>query len=182
MSPKKISDSDVDEAIQNIRDRMAEFKDIDRPSKKGDYVKIEYVSVIVDGEQKTDIRNPEHPIEIGADKQLKDFDKGLKGHSAGDIVDISVKFPKDYSQANVAGKNVEFQVKIVSVQEKILPPIDEDFLKKLGDIQDEPALRESVLKNLESELEWMQLQEESNEKEIIDLQQELHDKVRKFDE
>lgn len=150
-SPKKIKDSDVEDAVKNIVDRMSEFKDIERPIAKGDYVKFEYLSVIVDGERKSDVRNPNYPIEVGAEKQLKDFDKGLIGHAAGDIVDISTKFPKDYSEADVAGKNVEFQVKIVSVQEKISPDIDEEFLKKLGNFSDEAAFREQVLKNLEQE-------------------------------
>jgi trigger factor len=151
LSPKKIQDSDVDEAFQNIRDRMAEYKDIDRPTQKGDFVKIEYLSVIVEGERKNDIRNPQYPVEIGAEKQLKDFDKGLTGHSAGEIVDISVKFPKDYAQEDVAGKTVEFQVKLVAVQEKILPEINEEFLKKIGNFADEATFREHLKANLESE-------------------------------
>jgi trigger factor len=151
MSPKKIDDSDVEDAVKNIMDRMAEYKDIDRPSKKGDYVKIEYLSVIVDGERKNDIRNPQYPVELGAEKQFKDFDKGLTGHSAGEIVDISVKFPKDYPETDVAGKTVEFQVKIVAVQEKILPEINEEFLKKVGNFSDEAAFRANLKSSLENE-------------------------------
>jgi trigger factor len=151
MSPKKVQDSDVDDAFKNILDRTAEFKDIDRPSKKGDYVKIEYLSVIVDGERKSEFKNPQYPIEIGAEKQFKEFDKGLTGHSAGEIVDISVKFPKDYAQEDVAGKTVEFQVKIVAVQEKILPEVNEEFLKKMGNFADEAAFKEHLKTSLENE-------------------------------
>lgn len=168
MSPKKIKDSDVDDALKNIRDRMAEYKDIDRPSQKGDFVKIEYLSVIVEGERKNDIRNPQYPVELGAEKQLKDFDKGLIGHAAGEIVDVSVKFPKDYAQEDVAGKTVEFQVKIVAVQEKILPEIDEEFLKKMGNFADEATFLAHLKTSLENEA-VKRAKEEAHEQAISTL-------------
>lgn len=150
-SPKKIKDSDVDEAVKGLQDRFAEFKDIDREAKKGDFIKVEYLKVSIDGEERKDIKNPEYPVELGSENRIKDFDKGIIGHSAGETVDITVKFPKDYQDANIAGKTGDFQVKILSVQEKQLPEINEEFLKKLGNFADENALRDSIRKNLEDE-------------------------------
>lgn len=151
VSTKKIKDSDVDDAVKNLRERFAEFKDIDHPSQKGDYVKIEYLNVVVDGEERKEIQNPAYPIELGGDNKVKDFDKGLTGHSAGEIVDLDIKFPKDYAETDVAGKTVQFKIKIVAVQEKILPEINEDFLKKIGNFKDEDAFRVDLKANLEQE-------------------------------
>jgi trigger factor len=132
---------------------MATLTDVDRPAKNGDFLTIEYVSAVIDGEARTDFTNPRYPIELGAGK-LKDFDKGFVGHSAGETVEIRAKFPKDYTENSMAGKSGEFQIKLVKVQEKILPEMNEDFFRKLGDFSNEEALRERILKDLgEKELD-----------------------------
>jgi len=150
VAPKKIKESDIDSAVKGLQERMAEFRDVDRPTKKGDYVKLEYQTVAIDGQVRTDVKNPNYPVELGAEHRIKDFDKGLLGHSAGETVDISVKFPKDYADKEIAGKAGEFSIKIVSVQEKVLPEVD-SFLKKIGDFENEEALRAHMGKQLEAE-------------------------------
>jgi len=150
VSPKKIKESDIDVAVKSLQERMAEFKDVDRPTKKGDYVRLEYQKVVVEGQERTDVRNPDYPVELGAEHRIKDFDKGLIGHNVGEIVDISMKFPKDYAEKEVAGKSGEFTIKITSVQEKILPEVS-TFLKKIGDFENEEALRAKLGKQLEDE-------------------------------
>ena len=148
--PKKLKDEDVDKAVKDLQERFAEFKDIDRPSKKGDYIRLEYKKVVIDGQERTDVKNPKYPVELGAEHRLKDFDKGLIGHDAGETVDLSVKFPKDYSDKEVAGKEGEFSITINAVQEKILPEIG-TFLKQLGNFENEEALRVDLRKRLEGD-------------------------------
>ena len=153
VAPKKIKDGDVDDAIKGLQERFAEFKDVDHAAKKGDYLRFEYLKVTIDGVERPEVKNPTYPIEIGGENKLKDFDKGLIGHSAGETVDIEVKFPKDYSETDVAGKTGQFQIKITAVQEKILPAVNEEFMKKMGNYSDEATFRANVKENLEKEEE-----------------------------
>jgi trigger factor len=149
-APQKIKDSDIDEAVKNIQERFAEFKDIDRASKKGDYVRLEYLKVMLDGQERNDVKNPSYPVELGAEHRIKDFDKGLIGHTAGETVELSIKFPGDYADKEVAGTKGEFTIKITAVQEKIIPEV-ESFLKKLGDFENEEALRTQLRKQMETD-------------------------------
>lgn len=151
VAAKKIKDSDVDDAIKGLQERFAEFKDVDHVAKKGDYLRFEYIKVVIDGVERPEVQNPTYPIEIGGESKIKDFDKGLIGHGVGEIVDVEVKFPKDYSEADVAGKSGEFKVKITAVQEKTLPAVNEEFMKKMGNFSDETAFRANVKENLEKE-------------------------------
>lgn len=151
VATKKIKENDIDDALKNLVERFATYNDIDRPAKKGDYVKIEYQKVAIDGEERSDIKNPEYPVEVGGENSLKEFHKGVIGHSAGEVVDLTIKFPKDYAESNVAGKTGEFTIKILSVQEKVLPEVNEDFLKKLGNFSDENALREKMRIDMEND-------------------------------
>lgn len=149
--PKKIKDADVDKMVADIKERFAEFKDIEGKIKKGDFIRIEYQKVLIDGVERTEIKNPEYPVQVGGDDRIKEFDAALIGHSAGDVVEIKVNFPKDYADSNIAGKAGEFTVKVTAVQEKILPEINEEFLKKLGSFENEEDFRKKLFSNLEQE-------------------------------
>lgn len=146
--PKKVKRSHVDEAVEDLRGRLAEFKDVDRPAEKGDYVSIDYVKVVIDGEEKKGVNAPNYPIELGAGK-IKEFDKQIQNHKVGETVAVSMKFPGDYSDGELAGKKGELAVSIKKVQERILPEINEEFLKKLGEFASEDALREKIQTDLE---------------------------------
>jgi trigger factor len=149
-SPRKIKDDDIDKALEEIRERNAQFKDVDRASKKGDFVTIEYDKVIIDGTQRQDFKNPTYPVELGKG-QLKEFDKGMTGHKAGEVVEITLDFPKDFSEPQVAGKEGNFTVTIKKVSEKVLPEFDSELLKKLGDFQTIDNLKERIRKDLETQ-------------------------------
>ncbi len=150
VSQKKIKDSDVDTALNDFKERMAELKDVDRPSEKGDFVSVEYLDATVDGEPKEDLKSPQQPIEIGKGT-LKDFDKGLSGLSKDQESDLSVKFPKDYHDKDVAGKTANLKIKVNKVQEKVLPEVNEEFCRKVGNCANEDALRDAIKADLEAQ-------------------------------
>ena len=149
--PEEIKDSDVEESLRNLRERLAEFKDAGRPAQKGDYVKLEYLKVIIDGQERNDISFPKYPVELGAQNRIEDFDEGIFGHSVDETIDLKIKFPDDYADTQVAGKDGEFQIKILSVQQKVLPEINEEFLQKMGNFKSESDLREHIKQSLEQE-------------------------------
>jgi trigger factor len=148
ITPQKVKPADVDTVVEDLRNRFAAFSDVERESKKGDYITIEYTRVVVDGEERKDLKNPQYPIELGS-SALKDFDKGLFGRRAGETAELSVKFPKDYGDQALAGKQAEITVAVKKVQEKNLPEINSDFLKKAGDFESIAALRERIQADLE---------------------------------
>ncbi|MCL2182147.1 MAG: trigger factor [Chitinispirillia bacterium] len=151
--PQKVKDSDVDGNFNHFVERFAEFKDVDRAARKGDHVRVEYASVVIDGSERSDLKNhnPGYPIEIGAEGGMKEFDKGLTGVKAGDEVEISVTFPKDYADTGAAGKDGVFAVKVLSVQEKHLPELTPEFIKKFGDFDTVDALKAEMRKGMEDE-------------------------------
>jgi trigger factor len=153
--PAKVKDADVDEAFSRLLDRFAEFKEVGRPAKKGDFVRVEYRRVAIDGAERPDLKNhnPNYPIELGGEGVFKEFDKGLTGRSAGDEVEISVKFPKDYGDQSAAGKTGEFSVAVLEVQEKRLPEANEEFLKKLGSFDSVEALKGDIRRGMEQDEE-----------------------------
>lgn len=146
--PEKIRSGDVDKSIESLRQRFATFNDVARPAKKGDYVMFKYQKVTIDGAERADISSPTYPVEVGT-STIKGFDKAVVGASAGQTVDADIQFPRDYPDTDIANKKGEFSLLIDKVQEQVLPELNEEFLKKLGDFKDEAALRERITKDME---------------------------------
>jgi len=149
--PVKVTDAMVDDAFNGYIDRYADFEDVSRPAKKGDFLRIRYKSVAIDGAERPDLKDhcPEYPIELGGEGVFKEFDKGLSGKSAGDEAKIDVKFPKDYADTGVAGKSGEFSVEVLSVQEKHPPEFNEAFMEKIGGVTAE-KLKEEIRASIEA--------------------------------
>ncbi len=163
-SLKKIKSGDVDKAIEDLQQRLAEYNEVDRPIAKGDLATIEYRKVEIEGEEQSDFKSPNYPIEVGESK-LKEFDKELTGKKAGETVEVTVKFPKSYGNETVAGKTGLFVIDIKKVQEKKLPELNDEFAKKLGEFESLDQLRSRVQEDLEKQ-ELERAKNEAHEKAI----------------
>jgi trigger factor len=149
-SSRKIKDDDVEKTLEDLRERNAQFSDVDRDSKKGDFITIEYTKVFIDGVERKDFKNPTYPFELGKNR-LKEFDKELAGRHAGEIVEVSLRFPKDFTESQLSGKEGVFSVKITKVAEKKLPEFNDELLKKLGNFKSIEDLKQQILKDLEAQ-------------------------------
>jgi trigger factor len=78
----------------------------------------------------------------------------LIGAVAGEQREIGVDFPSDYRAAELAGKHASFKVSVKSVEEPVVPELDEEFCKAFGVTEGGiPKLREEVAANMHRELE-----------------------------
>lgn len=125
----QVAFTDVEKAIVRLRKRHAEWIEIDRKAQEGDRLTIDFEGKIDDalfeGGSAQDFT-----LELGEGGFIPGFEAGLIGHGPGDEVDLALTFPKDYHQQNIAGKLVNFHVKIHKVSEPILPELDDAFAKR----------------------------------------------------
>ena len=127
-----VSDADVDEKISQNLEKSATFKEVKRKSQNGDLVNVDYTGKI-DGEKFDGGSCQGADIEIGsntyiqANEDYKGFEEQLIGHKAGEKFKIKVKFPSDYS-VELSNKVAEFTIKMNSVNEKIIPQFDDDWV------------------------------------------------------
>jgi len=146
-----ISDADCDDMIENLRQQKGTWKEVDRASKEGDRVVVDFDGTLK-GEPITGGKGTEVPVILGQGQMLPDFEKGLAGANAGDEKTFKVKFPKDYQAEELAGKKVDFTAKVHRVEEMELPPLDDDFAMLYGVSEGGLAqLRKDVFENMERE-------------------------------
>lgn len=154
----EVSKKEVSETIDQILKNFAEKKKVDRESKDGDEVIIDFLGK-KDGVAFDGGKAEKFPLELGSKSFIPGFEEGLIGKKAGDEISLDLEFPKDYHAKDLAGAKVVFEVKIHEVRENTLPEINKDFLSKLGEFK----TKEEFEKQIEEDLKT-QKQAESDEK------------------
>jgi trigger factor len=144
----EVTDKDVDGEIEKIRNNFATMKDVtDRPSQKGDYLVADIEGTVDEKAYDGSTQNG-YFLEIGSDSFLPGFDEHLTGLKKGETKEFTLDIPQGNANKQICGKTVKFNLLIKEVKEKILPPVDDEFAKDLGDYTDLNALRVKIKESL----------------------------------
>jgi len=133
MKTPRITDDDVKQTIEVMRQRKAKHIDVtDRTAQDKDLLKIDFTSKLGDepfegGTAKDQI------VQAGGGQLIEGLDKGMIGMEIGETRDITVQVPADYHNKDIAGKDVDFQIVLKSIQEQQLPDLDDEFAKGIED-------------------------------------------------
>jgi len=152
LKKEEIKNERVESELKKIQKSRAKFITTKEPSAKGDRVEIDFESrlggvKIEGGESKN------HPLIIGENKFVPGFEENLIGLKENEEKKFNVVFPNDYYKKELAGKNIDFKVKMKLVQKVELPKLDDKFAQKLGNFSSLENLRASVKEGLEIEEE-----------------------------
>ena len=157
MKTPRITDDDINQTIEALRQRKATNADVtDRSAQDKDLLKVDFTSKIGNepfegGAAKDQI------IQVGGGQLIEGLDKGMLGMEIGETRDIKVQVPEDYNNKEIAGKDVDFQIVLKGIQVQILPDLDDEFAKGIVD-KDFESLDDMNLK-IRSELEEYELKE-----------------------
>jgi trigger factor len=151
----KITDQDINNVIDRLRDQHITWKEVERAAKNKDQVVIDFRGSI-DGKVFPGGEAHDYPVMLGSNTMIPGFEEGLAGAKAKDEKIIKVTFPDNYFAKEVAGKVAEFTVQVHKVSEPEYPEINEDLVKKFGvPTGSVDELRAEIKKNLERELDRM---------------------------
>src|SRR2546421_5636227 len=121
----RVEDSQIDEELEQLRDRFATLETAPRPAEQGDHVLIDYVGKI-DGVPFEGGEGRDQLLELGSGRLIPGFEEQLTGASAGEQRSVEVTFPEDYP-GELGGKQAMFEVSISEVKAKRLPELDDEF-------------------------------------------------------
>jgi trigger factor len=148
----EITNDDVGNMLENLRQQRATWNVVERAAQPGDQVNIDFEGTI-GGAPFAGNKAEQMSLVLGANTMIPGFEDQLAGVSAGDEKTLNITFPDDYAAAEVAGKEAEFQVKVNSVSEAVLPELDDDFARAFGiDENGMDGLREEITNNMQREL------------------------------
>jgi trigger factor len=164
-----VAGEEVEAQLKILQKNQAQLRSIEeeRPVENGDFVLIDYEG-FKDGEPFAPAGKTENfHFEVGSGRILEDFDQQLLGMRPNTSKEFSVDFPADYFNKNLAGLDITFKVTLKEIKEEILPEIDDEFAKDLGEHETLAELKQAVRTKLERTYEAQS--ERELRRDIIDM-------------
>src|SRR5262245_30862842 len=147
--PAAVTEDAIDKTLQRLRERGAKFEPVEeRGVEDGDTVVLDIERKDADG--KPD-RHENVSIELGSAANPPGFDAQLLGLKNGDQKTFTIHFPEDYAVKEMANTDVEYSVAVKDLRRKVLPDLDDEFAKDLGEFESLGALRDRVRADLQDE-------------------------------
>jgi trigger factor len=149
---KEVTENDIEERLQQIRHMFGTMEEIteDREVKEGEFAVIDFIGTL-DGESLKEMTAENYLLEIGSGSFVPGFEDQVVGMRKDQSKQIQVKFPDEYGIQRIAGKDIAFSVTLKSIKEKILPQIDENFIRNFDKFETLEDLRNDIRKTLEEE-------------------------------
>ncbi len=138
-----ISDSDVEEQVQALRERFATLNDVERPAAEGDFVVLD-LKAMKDGEVLEGAEVSGMSYQVGRGGMLDGLDEALTGMAAGD----QKTFSSQLVGGDLIGEEVEVEVAVSQVQEQELPEFDDEFAQLASEFDTVAELNDDVRERL----------------------------------
>lgn len=147
-----VTDTDIENMIETLRKQRQTWQTVERAAQDKDMVNIDYTGRR-GGEEFEGGQAKGANLVLGSERMIAGFEEGLIGKEAGAETTLTLTFPEDYQNGELAGQEVEFDIKINSVKEQALPEVNEEFFVSFG-IEEggAEAFRKEVENNMEREM------------------------------
>lgn len=143
----EVSDSDIDSEVEKDREKNARIITVERPAENGDTAVIDFEGSI-DSVPFEGGKGENYGLVLGSHSFIDTFEEQLIGKSAGDTLDVSVTFPEDYGQPDLAGKPAVFNVSIKEITTRELPALDDDFAQDVSEFDTFDEYKKSIKEKL----------------------------------
>jgi trigger factor len=167
--------------LERVRDSRAAMEPVteDRALVDGDWAQITFRGEFM-GEDGQPAAAPGEPIkgedvvvEVGGEKTLATFNDALRGAKPGQELKFEVTYPEDFGERNLAGKTVAYDVEVKAIKKRVVPELNDDFAKELGEYETLDAFTEKFREHLAND-KRRRLEAEAKDKMIETL-------IAKFD-
>lgn len=147
-----VSDEDVEKELNFLAKTRSTYLDVARPAQKRDTITVDF-KVLMGGAVMEGGESKNHPVHLGEGHFVSDFEKNLIGIKAGETREFEMGFPEDFAKKALRGKKAHAQVVAHGVQKRVVPEINDELARKLGEFKDLAALKYALKSNLIREKE-----------------------------
>ena len=136
----ELTDAEVDAELARIRDSRSTMEPVteERPLADGDFAQISFTGSVqpAEGEAPTETQQPisgqDVMVQVGGPNTLDSFNAALRGAAVGQQLKFEVSYPADFSERQLAGKRVAYDLEVKGIKKKIEPELNDEFAKELG--------------------------------------------------
>jgi trigger factor len=149
LEPAEVTDEHVEAVITDLREQQGTLRPVDeRGAAKGDVAAVKFTGTI-DGEPFEGGSADRLPLVIGEDRMVTGWEGNLVGMKIGEEKGFEIDFPDDYRVEELKGKHAHFDVTVLDLRERILPELDDEFAKSVGELSTVDELRAEIRDALE---------------------------------
>ena len=165
----KVTPTEIAGELERLRQMHAQLKQVEGRDRvqKGDVVLVDF-QALLGTRLVRDGKSENYLLEVGSGTMVQGFEEGLIGKKTSVEAEIIVAFPAEHPRKDLAGKEVTFRVTVKEIRERILPALDDEFAKDVGDYKDLDALKERIRTDLRKAQEY-RLKEELRQAAIDQL-------------
>jgi trigger factor len=152
-----LEDGAIDATLTQLQNRAARYEPVEgRAIADGDTVTLDVEREEAPDASRVKPKQEHHHdvvLEIGGKANPPGFDDEIKGLEAGGEKSFTIHYPADYAVKEMANTDVRYHVTVKDLRKRVLPPLDDELAKDVGDFQTLDALRARVADDLQREAE-----------------------------
>ncbi len=146
----EVTDEEVTQSIDRLREMYAQLEVVEgRPVENEDVVIIDFEGFI-DGKPIESAKASDYLLSVGSKSLIPGFEEQIIGMKRNETRDIKVTFPADYSNKDLAGKDASFTIVLKEIKKKVLPELNEEFAKDLGNYKTIDEVKDAIKKDIET--------------------------------
>ena len=131
-TPVTASDEELDQTIDRLREMYANLAVVEGQALDKGHTAIIDFEGFQDGKSIEGAKAQDHHLAIGEGTLIPGFEEQIAGMNKGETREISVTFPADYNNKDLAGKDAKFTVTLKEIKKKVLPELNDEFAKDIG--------------------------------------------------
>jgi trigger factor len=152
-----LTDAEFDAELSRVLDSRSTMEPVleDRGIVDGDFAEIDFRGEAAQPEaatssapEPTPAADPIHGsgvlVEVGGPNTLPAFNEALRGSKAGQELKFEVSYPEDFNEKRLAGKTIAYQIEVKAIKRKVLPELNDEFAKELGDFETIDAFKSTL--------------------------------------
>ncbi|MFA5073705.1 MAG: trigger factor [Nitrospirota bacterium] len=145
-----VTDDEIGQTMNRIAEMYAQLEVVEaKPLENGNVAIIDFEG-FQDGKPIESAKASGHMLTLGTDSLIPGFEDQLIGMIKDETREINVTFPEDYTNKDLAGKNALFKVTLKEIKKKILPELNDEFAKNLGDYKTLDEFKDVIRKDIEN--------------------------------
>jgi trigger factor len=170
-TPVEVTESNINDVIEQLRHQHATWEPVDRPVEFGDMVVFDIDST-VEGQSFISQKGSQYQLAKDLTTPFPGFGEQLIGMKKGEEKEFKLKLPDDYARKEIAGKEAVHKVKVTEIKIEKLPEVDENLAKTVSaELTSADGLRELAAK---------ELRQRGEERNQIEFEEKLMDGVVKI--
>jgi len=130
----ELTDAEFTAEVDRMLESQATMEPVEeeRAIADGDYVEISFTGKIVGEDEAEPLKSDHALVEVGGNDTVAAFNDALRGATVGQELTLDVDYPEDFGEKRLAGKTVSYELKVNGIKRKVLPVLDDAFVKSAG--------------------------------------------------